>query len=86
LGLKVMCRANLLVQIPRNLWSIYELPLTYWVRKVHRLCVQDWLGFGTVSKGAMWMLFVAFAASAMQVGMGTAQASSFGPVRDMHTW
>ncbi|GAB4823805.1 hypothetical protein N2152v2_010851 [Parachlorella kessleri] len=27
----------------------------------------DWLGFGTVSKAAVWMLFVAFAASAMQV-------------------
>ena len=31
-------------------------------------CLQDWLGFGAVSRAALWLLFLAFSACAMQVG------------------
>lgn len=40
--------------------SLAELPRT-------ARCVQDWLGIGQVSPVALWMLFLAFAATSLQV-------------------
>lgn len=77
LGLLVLFQYSLMVGLPAAQPTPDEgISEIGWVGNDEQTAMYDWLGIGTVDTGAVWALFLSFAASVVQVGTSNLTADA----------